>query len=138
MMSYWVDKVVGDERAGVDLMTKQRKEAAERMKAYYAKRRKTPSEALVEARKKQAALEKSLASLSSWEGTSLYPQLEMADGVSVVVRENVRAIMGNSGWTLQQRTHLASKLMRTLGKFQKRGIFSKEKDKQYERFLDEI
>lgn len=138
MVSYWSEKIVGDEQAGVVLMKKQRKEAQTRMKAYYTKRRKTPLDVLRAARAQQLALSSSLSLLHSWEGTALYPQLETAAGANVAVRESVRAIMGNSGWTIQQRAHLAGKVMRTLNKFQKRGIFSKEKDKQYERFLDEV
>lgn len=137
-MGYWVDKVVGDEQSGVELMKKQRKEAEQRMKAYYAKRRKTPSDALRAARVKRSQLAASLSPSGSWEGASLYPQLEAIDGVNAAVRESVRAIMGNSGWSMAQRSHLAGKMVRTLGKFQKRGMFSKEKDKQYERFLDEV
>jgi hypothetical protein len=137
-MNYWLEKIHGDEQSNVDLMTKQRLEASERMRSFYAKRRKTPKGSVKAVQAKRASLFAPLAPLTSWEGVSLYPHLEAVEGVSEAARENVRAIMGNSGWTIQQRSHVANQMMRTLHSFQKRGVFSREKDRQYERFLDEI
>jgi hypothetical protein len=76
------------------------------------------------------------SALLSWEGLALYPALEaVPEGP---LSEEVRAIMGNSGWPLEKRVMIAAKLTKTISDFQLNGIHSKEEDLELESFLDEV
>lgn len=128
-VNYMVDKVVLDEMNNVKVMRAQRSKAATYMKEYYAKRRKGPAPPR-KVRPQVASPER------SWDGSALYPELEgVAQDES---SEAVRAVLGNSGWSLAQRQQLALKVQRTMKRFQQKGVFGKERDRQYERFLDEM
>merc|ERR1711991_260011 len=128
-VNYMVDKVVMDEMNNVKVMRAQRRKAATYMKEYYAKRRKGDS-APAKTMPRVASPE------SSWEGSALYPDLE-TPSQSDASSEAVRAVMGNSGFNMVQRRQLALKVQRTMKRFQEKGVFGKERDRQYERFLDE-
>jgi hypothetical protein len=129
MVTYMVDKILGDEEAGVELMQRRRRKASRLLKAFHAKKRAArpppPRVPVVAA-----------SALLSWEGLALYPALEaVPEGP---LSEEVRAIMGNSGWPLEKRVMIAAKLTKTISDFQLNGIHSKEEDLELESFLDEV
>ncbi len=134
-VSFLLDKIIDEEAAGVALMTKQRRHATKYRKAYHAKRRKEFKEKNPDAPPRTAPLQ--LPAVSSWSGVSLYPGLEQVPE-SGPMREQVRAILGNSGWTIGQRSRMAAMLIETVADFQENGIFSKEEDKEIESVLDEV
>lgn len=123
-----VSKLVMDDVNGMQKWQAKRKKAEKKLKEFYEKNRKKPRE------KRPSAPGSSLQSI--WEGRALY-SLPVVPQNSFISKDNIVAIMENSGWPMDERKSMSEDLIKLASRFESKGIWGKEKDKAIERIYGE-